>query len=642
MKDFFRLLKYSKKYSHIFIFSLVSMAIVGLTMVGFTSVIMPLFDQVLMRAEKTAKQNTISTGSETAVVQKKDNNLSQAAKPDDDKGQPFKQNALTVANKYLKFDKWFNSTGKDLTLIQLPIIIILLFFLRGLFSYLGGYFMSRVGMSIVTDLRIDLYKKICYRPLNFFSSTSTGILISRVMNDVDRIKSAVSEKLVDILSEGFTLIALVCYVFYLNWRLTLITFGSAWIVIILIAKLGGILRRVSVKSQEQTADITTILHETITGIRIVKAFVMERFEIDRFKKEARELLTTNLKAARVVMITPALMEFIGSLMMAVMIYYGGLQIQRGKLTAGFFLTFIFSIYAMYTPIKKLSRVNNVIQEAVSAATRVFAILDMKVEIPEKEDAIEIKTLKNSIEYRNIGFGYRGEVTIKNINIEVKKGEVLAIVGVSGAGKTTIVNLLPRFYDVSSGEILIDGRDIRDFTLNSLREQIGMVTQEVILFNDTVANNIAYGIPGVPMSKIIKAAKVANAHDFIMQLPAQYETIIGEKGFNLSGGERQRVAIARAVFKNPPILILDEATSALDSESEILVQTALNSLMKNRTVLVIAHRLSTVRNADKIIVMKKGQIVEEGRHDALLKLNGEYKRLYTLQFQYDIPASDKKK
>jgi len=642
MKDFFRLLKYSKKYSHILFFSLISMAIVGLTMVGFTSVIMPLFDQVLMRAEKHAQTNPAAQALKSyTATNRSDIGTDKGELAAEEKG-PLKHNALTIANKYLNFDKWFKSSGKNLTLIQLPVMIIMLFFLRGLFSYLGGYLMSRVGMAVVTDLRIDLYKKICYRPLNFFSVTSTGVLISRVMNDVDRIKSAVSEKLADILSEGFTLIALIIYVFYLNWRLTLITFGSAWIVIFIIAKLGSILRRVSVKSQEQTADMTTILHETITGIRIVKAFVMESFEIERFKKAAKELLNTNLKAARVVMITPALMEFIGSLMMAVMIYYGGLQIQQGKLTAGFFLTFIFSIYAMYTPIKKLSRVNNVIQEAVSAATRVFSILDMQVEIKEKEDATKLKSLQKSIEYRNIGFGYRGEVTIKNINVKINKGEVLAIVGVSGAGKTTIVNLLPRFYDINTGEILIDGKDIRDVTLNSLREQIGMVTQEVILFNDTVANNIAYGMPDVPMGKIIRAAKVANAHDFIMGLPNKYDTIVGEKGITLSGGERQRIAIARAVFKNPPILILDEATSALDSESEILVQTALNSLMRNRTVLVIAHRLSTVRNADKIIVMKKGQIVEEGRHDALIKLRGEYKRLHDLQFQHDAPLSGKNK
>lgn len=639
MKDFLRLLQYSKKYLHLLIFAFVSMSIVAVTMVGFTSVIMPLFDQVLMKTGKTAAVNQGINISQKEAGSTAIHKTEQKESGEKDLS-PVKHNALTIAKKYFNFDKWFKTTGKNLTLIQLPIIIIMLFFFRGLFSYLGGYLMSKVGIAIVTDLRIDLYNKICHRPLSFFTITSTGVLISRVMNDVDRIKSAVSEKLADILSEGFTLIALIIYVFYLNWRLTLITFGSAWIVIFLIAKLGSLLRRVSVKSQEQTADMTTILHETITGIRIVKAFVMERFEIERFKKAAKDLLETNLKASRVVMITPALMEFIGSLMMAVMIYYGGMQIQAGKLTAGFFMTYIFSIYAMYTPIKKLSRVNNVIQEAVSAATRVFSILDMEAEIREKEDACILKPLKEGIKYSGVGFGYRGEVTIKNINFEVPKGNVLAIVGVSGAGKTTVINLLPRFYDVTGGSISIDGKDIRDFTLDTLREQIGMVTQEVILFNDTVANNIAYGRPDIPMSKIIKAAEVANAHEFIMQLPNKYDTIIGEKGISLSGGQRQRLAIARAVFKNPPILILDEATSALDSESEILVQTALNDLMKNRTVLVIAHRLSTVRNADKIIVMKKGQIVEEGRHDELLELGGEYKRLYDLQFQYDGSVSRK--
>ncbi len=623
MKDFIRLIRYSKQYSHLLIISLVSMAIVAVTMVGFTSVIMPLFDEVLVRAEKEAKAEKAEPQQEIVNEQ-----------TDEKANQPFKHNALTIANK-LGFDKLFNVDSKNITLVQLPFMIIMLFFLRGFFGFLGGYLMSKVGMSVVMDLRVELYKKITMRPLSFFTSYSTGTLISRVMNDVDRIKSAVSEKLADILREGLTLIALIIYVFYLNWRLTLITFGSAWIVIVLIAKLGSLLRKVSTKSQEQTADITTVLHETITGIRIVKAFVMEKVELERFKKAAKELLDTNLRAVKVVMVTPALMEFIGAIMMAVMIYFGGKEIQKGNLTAGFFLTFIFTIYAMYTPIKKLSRVNNVIQEAMAAATRVFYILDMKTEIPEKDDAADLPLFKKSIEYKNVHFGYEDEKVVKNLEFKVKKGEVLAIVGSSGAGKSTLVNLLPRFYDVSQGEILIDGADIRNATLESLRSQIGMVTQEVILFNESVSSNIAYGLKDFDKNEIIKAAKAANAHEFIEELPKGYDTVIGEKGITLSGGQRQRLAIARAIFKNPPILILDEATSALDSESEMQVQKAITQLMKNRTTLVIAHRLSTVRDADKIIVLKRGEIIEEGRHDELLKKKGEYQRLYNMQFRYDM-------
>ena len=632
MKDFIRLIRYSKKYIHILIFSVVSMAIVALTMVGFTSIIMPLFDQVLMRVEKESQAGT----QKLQVVQSREEAEAKdtiEADKEEEERIPFKHNALTLANKYLNFDEFFEETGKEVTLIQLPIIIVILFFLRGFFSFLGGYLMSKVGMSVVMDLRVELYKKICRRPLAFFTVYSTGILISRVMNDVDRIKSAVSEKLADIMREGLTLIALIFYVLYLDWQLTLIMFASAWIVVVIIAKLGSLLRRVSTKSQEQTAGITTVLHETITGIRIVKAFVMEKFEINRFKKAAKELLKTNLRAIRVVMITPSLMEFIGAIMMAVMIYFGGLQIQKGNLTAGFFLTFIFSIYAMYTPIKKLSRVNNVIQEAMAAATRVFYIMDMKTEIKEKEDASELPPMQSYVEYRDVGFGYREDPILEDIDIKVKKGKVLAIVGSSGAGKTTLVNLLPRFYDVSRGAIFIDGVDIRDVRLDSLRQQIGMVTQEVILFNDTVTNNIAYGMKEFSMDKVVEAAKAANAHDFVEHLPEGYDTVIGEKGITLSGGERQRIAIARAIYKNPPILILDEATSALDSESEILVQKALSHLMKNRTAFVIAHRLSTVRNADQIIVLKKGKIVERGRHQDLIELRGEYKRLYDLQFEY---------
>jgi subfamily B ATP-binding cassette protein MsbA len=366
---------------------------------------------------------------------------------------------------------------------------------------------------------------------------------------------------------------------------------------------------------------------------------MEKFELERFTKTAKTLLHTNLRAVKVVMFTPALMEFIGAIMISVMIYFGGLQIQKGKMTAGFFLTFIFTIYAMYTPIKKLSRVNNVIQEAMSAATRVFYILDMKTEIRESENAQPMEDFKEKIVYSDVAFGYRDDKVVESINFEVKKGEVLAIVGSSGAGKSTLINLLPRFYDLSRGSISIDGADIRDYTLDSLRYNIGMVTQDVILFNDTVANNIAYGTNHIDMDKIKAAAKAANADKFIEELPNGYDTNIGEKGITLSGGQKQRLAIARAIFKNPPILILDEATSALDSESEILVQKAINALMKNRTTLVIAHRLSTVRNADNIIVMSKGHLIETGRHEELIKKKGEYKRLYDLQFHYDKQDGD---
>lgn len=639
MKHFLRLIRYSKQYSHLLVISLISMTVVAVTMVGFTSVIMPLFDDVLMRAEqKAVPQGDVSAGDSAEAERSvspdsEEENEGKAG----ENGKVFKHNALSLANKYLYFDKLFNMDTDNITIVQLPVIIIMLFFMKAFFGFLGGYLMSKVGMSVVMDLRVELYSKICLRPLSFFTSYTTGTLISRVMNDVDRIKSAVSEKLADILREGLTLIALVIYALYLNWKLTLITFGSAWIVVVLIAKLGSLLRRVSTKSQEQTADITTVLHESITGIRIVKAFVMEKFELERFKKAAKELLDTNLKAVKVVMITPSIMEFIGALMMGVMIYYGGLQIQKGNLTAGFFLTFLFTIYAMYTPIKKLSRVNNVIQEAMAAATRVFYILDMKTEIREKENASRLRPFSKAIEYKSVSFGYEEQKIVKSLSFKINKGQTLAIVGSSGAGKSTLVNLLPRFYDVSAGNIFIDGKGINDVTISSLRGQIGMVTQEVILFNESVANNIAYGQSKVKMDDIVSAAKAAHAHTFIEGLSGQYDTIIGERGVTLSGGERQRLAIARAIFKNSPILILDEATSALDSESELMVQKALTRLMRNRTTLVIAHRLSTVRNADKIIVLKKGVIIESGNHEELMKLGREYQRLYELQFRYDIKA-----
>ncbi|MFB0519622.1 MAG: ABC transporter ATP-binding protein, partial [Acidobacteriota bacterium] len=476
------------------------------------------------------------------------------------------------------------------------------------------------------------YQKIQYQSLNFFSEYPTGLLMSRVISDMERMQEAVSEKMGDLLRGSFILLGLVAYIFYLDWRLATISIFVAPLVIYPIIKLGYKLRSISHSSQERMAELSSLLFETITGSRIVKAFGMEKFEIKKFIKATKRLLKVNLRAVRFVSLTPALMEIIGAVAAALMIWYGGRQISRGLMSTGVFCTFLAAIYGMYEPIKKLSRVSNSFQQAIAASQRAFQVLDKDSDIKEDSHPLQLTPPIREIEFRDVCFQYKDERVLNKVSFRVNQGEVLAIVGASGAGKSTLVNLIPRFYEVASGAIFINGIDIRRYSLRSLRAQIGIVTQETILFNDTARNNIAYGNIITTPEEVEAVARAAFAHEFIEKLPQGYDSIIGEKGAKLSGGERQRIAIARALLKDSPILILDEATSALDSESEILVQKALANLMKDRTTMIIAHRLSTVRNAERIIVLDKGRIVEEGDHYSLHRLNGVYTRLYNLQFK----------
>jgi subfamily B ATP-binding cassette protein MsbA len=523
---------------------------------------------------------------------------------------------------------------QDRTMLTLvPLAILGIFLVKGVFSYIYSYYLVKVGQSVIRDLRNLLYSHIQSLPLSFFLKKPTGELISRILNDVSLIQGAVSNVLVGILKDTCQVIFLIGVIFYQDWRMALIAMVSLPLVVYPIINFGRRHRRLSISSQQTTAQVSNILYETITGNRIVKAFCMEKYEVSRFAKILDKLFAIVMRDTRIGAISRPLMEFLGGIGISLVVWYGGSQVLDGKSTPGTFFSFLTALIMIYEPIKGISAINNSLQQGIAAAERVFDVLDVEHDVPEKKDAIELPRVNNAIEFTDVRFQYDEDTEVlKGINLKVRAGEILAVVGSSGGGKSTLVNLIPRFYDVSSGSLAIDGTDIRDVTFKSLRNQIGVVTQQTILFNDTVRNNIAYGSHDASEEQIRDAARAAHALDFIQQLPKGFDTVIGESGARLSGGERQRLSIARAILKNAPILILDEATSSLDTESEHEVQQAIENLVQSRTTFVIAHRLSTIRNADRIIVIQDGTIVEEGTHDTLLPLGGVYTMLHDMQFQ----------
>ena len=512
-------------------------------------------------------------------------------------------------------------------------IIVGVYLLKGIGSYVSSYLMADVGQRVVMDLRNALYAHILGQSAGFFAQRTTGLLTSRINNDVNQIQQAVSETFGDLARETLSLVGFAALMFYYDARLTIVCMTGAPLVVYPLIRLGQRVRRTTRKSQEAGDQISHISTEAFTGHRIVKAFGTERYEADKFGRAGYQLFRTNMKVTAALSSLPPLMELIGGFGMAAALWYGSSQIAAGRLTQGQFVSFITALFMMYGPAKKLSRVNAILQQSLAAAERIFEMLDTHTEVIERPNAPALAPFRGAIEFRDVGFGYDegpGRI-LRNVSFMVRTGQMVAIVGRSGAGKTTLVNLLPRFYDVTTGGITIDGVDIREVSLRSLRAQVGIVTQETVLFDDTIANNIAYGSPKASREEVQAAARAANAHDFIVGLAAGYDTTIGERGQRLSGGQRQRVAIARALLKNAPILVLDEATSALDTESELLVQEALANLLMNRTSFVIAHRLSTIRRADAIIVLERGRVVEIGRHDELLaRPNGVYASLYNLQ------------
>jgi subfamily B ATP-binding cassette protein MsbA len=512
--------------------------------------------------------------------------------------------------------------------------IIVAYLAKGLGSYFSTYLMTDIGQRVVRDVRNQLFRHILNQSAAFFSRRTTGQLMSRITNDVGQIQQVVSETVGDLLREGLSVIGFAALMFWYDWKLAVVTFIGAPLVVYPLVRLGQRVRRSTRRSQEQLEHLSHLTAEAFAGHRIVKAFGGERREAERFGVASERLYRTNLKITSTVSLLPPMMEFLGGVLIVALLWYGRRAISAHTMDMGTFVGFIFAAFMMYTPIKRLSRVNANIQQAMAAATRIFEMLDTHSEVLERPDARPLVPLTRGIEFKDVGFAYddgAGKAVLKNVSFSARAGQVIALVGLSGAGKTTLVNLLPRFYDVTGGAILIDGVDIRDVTLKSLRQQIGIVTQETVLFDDTVANNIAYGVPGSTPQAIEEAARAAHAHEFIQKLPDKYETRIGERGQRLSGGQRQRLAIARALLKNSPVLILDEATSSLDAESEGQVQDALANLMRNRTAFVIAHRLSTVRRADAIVALEKGRVAEIGRHEELLsKPAGVYAKLYALQ------------
>ena len=514
----------------------------------------------------------------------------------------------------------------------IPIAVVAIYMLKGLCSYVQTILMNFIGQRVVADIRNRLYQVIQTQSMSFFTKNQTGILMSRITNDVNSMQGAVSEAVTSLLKDSFTLICLMFVIFYRDWQLALVAMVIFPVTIYPIATFGRKMRKLATRTQVTMGSLTTLLQETISGARIVKAFGREDYESSRFSRENENLLKLTLKSVSISAVSSPFMEFLGGVGIAAIIFYGGYQVIQGVSTPGTFFSFLAALILLYEPIKRLTNVNNTIQQGIAGAQRVFSIIDAVPEIRNKPEAIPLPAISKAIDIRNVTFRYEDTPVLKQINLTVRAGEAVAFVGMSGGGKTTLVNLIPRFYDVSEGQILIDGRDIRDVTIESLRAQIGIVTQQTILFNDTVRNNIIYGDVEKTEADVIRAAKAANAHHFIMNLPDGYDTVIGEQGTKLSGGERQRISIARALLKDAPILVLDEATSSLDTEAEIEVQEALENLMKGRTTLVIAHRLSTIRNADRIVVLVNGEIVEEGTHEALLDKKGEYFRLYQMQFK----------
>jgi len=549
--------------------------------------------------------------------------------------QMILKNALLTGGGKLSFLNFLFKrlqTAEEQFIWLIPLLLVVVIFGKGIFTFFASFFMKSIGHKAVKDLRDDLFESLIYQSMDYFDHKPTGELMSRLTSDVDKVQQGVAGSMGDLMLSVLMILALMGKIFITDWQLALLSLIITPLAIVPLILFSHQLKKRGLLNQKKMAGIYNLLHEGIKGNKIIKAFTMEKFEMKKFFQSTLSYFKSCLKLEWVGSASSPFMEFVGGLLGAFILIVGTSRIARGYMTPGDFSSFIMAIFMMYTPIKRLSRANNTIQQAVASYERIQEVLQSQPQIEEHPGAYSLPPVKGRVKFEKVSFSYDNMMPVlHDISFEVKPTERIALVGLSGAGKTTIINLLSRFYDPTSGKITIDGVDIREVSLSSLRSQIGLVTQELILFNDTVSKNIAYGLEDMPLEKIKEAAKAAKAHEFIMELPQNYDSSIGEGGTLLSSGQSQRLAIARALLKNPPILILDEATSALDSESERLIQVALANVMKDRTTFVIAHRLSTIRRSDRILVIDKGRIAETGSHEELLRVNGIYKKLYDLQF-----------
>jgi subfamily B ATP-binding cassette protein MsbA len=599
MRQLKRLLHYVKPYWFYVAASVVSMALVGLLDAFRLLLIGPIFDFVLNPGEQARELHLLPTSSFTLQL------------------------------------NWFVPGHFHNVWTMVAFALVAATVLKGVFDYLGTYLVNYAGFAMITDLRNELYNATLRRSVAFFQKHTTGTLLSALINDMEKVQYAMSTVLAEFLQQFFTLIFTACVVVLLGGKLAWVLVLFVPVILASVRRIGRRVRSTTRKGQDKLAEIQNILHETITGVRIVKAFSMEAWETKRFREAARRLFRANLRSVSAAAISSPMMDIFGAIAIALLILMGREYIKHGIFTEGIFLAFIVSVFKLYEPVRKFAQFNNNFQQALGASSAIFDFLDAQDEVREKAGALKMPPFHQGIRFERVYFSYKEaenhREVLHDINLSVAPGEVVAIVGSSGSGKTTLVHLLPRFFDATHGKLLVDGHDVRDLTVASLRSEIAIVTQDTILFNDTVRNNIAYGQPTIPVERVEEAARAALAHDFILAMPNGYDTVIGERGLRLSGGERQRISIARAILKNAPILILDEATSALDSESESLVQVALQNLMTGRTVFVIAHRLSTVRRADRILVLENGMITDEGTHERLMARTGTYRRLYELQF-----------